>query len=493
MALYLLLMMVVLGCVRGLLDWRSALYAMVLIAALQDPLRKLIPGTPGWLVLATAPVLAVAALQMMLSQPYWWRAFRANYPPIARAMGWLGLACLPAASISATYGSGSWMLTLLGAFSYSVLLMSIVLGYHLPLTIQTLRRVLGFYCIVSAVMLTGGYLEYLDIGHGSPLIGTENLGIQWVRYSGDYVVDLVAGFYRSPDVMGWHAAATVMLSVVLALTSRGGPRWGWLLLGTFAMGALLLCGRRKMVFMIPVFFALIICLYWAFSRRQGVTSLLAIALVPVMAAGLVGGWLNEDSAQIRYYADNSVDTIDQLERHGIDSVVETVRQAGFFGSGLGVATPGSHHLNVERPRVWQESGPSRVMVELGVPGFIALIFLVLTLFRAAWWVSRYHLQSASPYAGYVAGLMAFFTVNISSLVVSGQILADPFIASFIGLMLGVVLSFGRFYPVSSESAPHSPAAQVARTAMAVMPPWAGAGAVRSAAQSDTDLRSPPTR
>jgi hypothetical protein len=285
------------------------------------------------------------------------------------------------------------------------------------------------------------------------LIGTEELGMQWIRYSGDYVVQLIAGFYRSPDVMGWHAATTVMVSIVLALTSRGGSRWGWVLLAAFAAGALLLCGRRKMVFMIPAFFTLIICLYWALGRRQGWTALLGVALVPVLIVGLLGNWLNEDSTQIRYYADNAADSFDQIEKHGIDSVIETVRQNGLFGSGLGVATPGSHHLNVARPRVWQESGPSRVMVELGVPGFIALLFLVLSLLRASWWVTRYHLQSASPYAGYVVGLMACFTVNIASLVVSGQILADPFIASFIGLTIGIVLSFGRFYPSPPDPAP----------------------------------------
>lgn len=466
MALYALVLLVVLGCARGFMDWRGALYMMVLIAALQDPLRKLVPGSPGWLVLATAPVMAVAGLQMMLTQPNAWRAFRASYPGVAGAMTLLALACAPAAAISATYGPGSWMLTLLGAFSYGVLLLAIVMGYHMPVSIEGLRRLLGFYCLVSGLMLTGGFLEYAGIGQGNPLIGTENLGMQWIRYSGDYVVDLIAGFYRSPDVMGWHAAATVMLAVILAFTARGGARWGWLLLGALALAALLLCGRRKMVYMIPTFLGLLVCLYWAYARQRAVSALLPVVVGTILAASLLGNWLGEDATQVRYYRDNAVDTVDQFERHAIDAVVETVGSYGMFGAGLGVATPGSHHLNVARPRVWQESGPSRVMVELGVPGFLALLVLVLSLLRAAWWVTRYHLTVGSPSAGYVAGLMAFFTVNISSLMVSGQILADPFIASFIGLSLGIVLSFGRFYP-AAEAAP------AAATAAPQEPPHAG--------------------
>jgi hypothetical protein len=462
MALYLLLLLVLLGCARGLMDWRSAIYALVVIAAVQDPLRKLTPGSPGWMVLCTAPVMTVAALQMVLSQPYWWSSFRANYPGIAAAMFWLVLACVPAAVISATYGPGSWILTLLGAFSYSILLMAILVGYHLPLSIEWLRRFLGFYCLVSAVMLTGGFLQYLGWDRGSAMIGTESMGMQWIRYSGNETVDLIAGFYRSPDVMGWHAAATAMLAIGLALTTQGSARWRWVVIAAFAAAALLLCGRRKMVFMIPAFLLIITWLYWTLGRRQGLASLAGVVLFPMFSVIVIGDWLDNDSAQIRYYLNNAVDTIDQLEKHGIDSVVTTVQQSGFFGSGLGVATPGSHHLAVARPRVWQESGPSRVMVELGVPGFIALLVLVLSLVRALWWVTRYHLQVGSPYAAYTVGLMAFFIVNIGSLTVSGQILADPFIASFIGMTIGIVLSFGRFYGwAPSPQQAQGPAAQQA--------------------------------
>ncbi len=445
MALYMLMALVLAGCVRGVLDWRGALYAMALIAAVQDPLRKLVPGTPGWLALATAPVLLVAAVQMMLTQPAWWATFRANYPGVARFAGWFGLACVPAAVISATYGPGSWLLTLLGAFSYGILLMAIVMGYHLVQSVDGLRRLLSFYCLVTAPLLVGGFLEYLGIGSGNRMIGTAEFGMTWIRYGGDYIVDLIAGFYRSPDVMGWHAAATTMLGLLLALTARGPSRWGWLAVAGFALAALLLCGRRKMVFMIPTFLVLFVWLQVMVGGRHAWSRLVGIVLVPLAIVFMVGDWLDDDSAQVRYYIDNAVDTFDQIERHGFESVAETYRQSGFFGSGLGVATPGAQHLAVARPRVWQESGPSRVMMELGVPGFVALLLLVVALLRSTWWVTRYHLQHASAYAGYTSGLMAFFIVNIGSLVVSGQILADPFIASFLGLTIGIVLSFGRFY------------------------------------------------
>ncbi|MCC7097561.1 MAG: hypothetical protein IT472_10320, partial [Thermomonas sp.] len=42
----------------------------------------------------------------------------------------------------------------------------------------------------------------------------------------------------------------------------------------------------------------------------------------------------------------------------------------------------------------------------------------------------------------------FFIANVGSLTVSGQILADPFIASFLGLLVGVVLSIPRLDAVA---------------------------------------------
>ena len=56
---------------------------------------------------------------------------------------------------------------------------------------------------------------------------------------------------------------------------------------------------------------------------------------------------------------------------------------------------------------------------------------------------------------YSIGLLAFVLANFASLSISGQILADPFIASFIGIAIGMQLSFRR---LAWTSVPHSPQA-----------------------------------
>lgn len=442
MAQIVLLGLVIVACLRGLVQWRDGLLGVVLLAAVQDPLRKLVPGAPGYLVLAAAPVLVMSLFGLAHASPAWWRGFQRRFPAIKRAMGWFALACLPAAVISATYGPGSWMLTLFGVFSYSVILAAVLLGYNFPRSSLDLRRFLGFYCVVTSVMLSGATVQYFDLLPGSLMVGTEALGTTWIRHVPGYQYQLLAGFYRSPDVMGWHAATTAMFASILALTHRGRGRWLWSVLTVLAVVALVLCGRRKMVFMLPAFVGAVMWMYWKTRTASNLPAVVGIGAVVLL--GAVGFSSDGDEPSlgvVRYYTENQGDVLDRLQKHGLDAVMTTFNQAGFLGSGLGVASPGSHHLAVARPRkVWQEGTASRFMVELGVPGLLALLFLVGSIVAAGWKVTMRRLRARAPDSGYAAGLFGFFVANAASLVVSGQILADPAIATLIGLSIGLVLA-----------------------------------------------------
>jgi O-antigen ligase len=238
-----------------------------------------------------------------------------------------------------------------------------------------------------------------------------------------------------------------MLAMTLALNSPGAKRYLWLAVAAFAVATLLLCGRRKMVFMLPLFIFVIIGLSWMSGRSRSVGTVVAggLLVVAVVAVGMVvaGGG---DAEALRYYLEGSADTLDSLEAHGFGTVVGTLRQTGFFGGGLGFATPGAHQIPFASPRVWQESAPSRVMFELGVPGMAALVFLLARMSRDAWRIVLGAARVGGAGGRYAVGMFAFFICNVGSLTVSGQILGDPFIAAFIGISLGITLGFARFLP-----------------------------------------------
>lgn len=445
MALLILLAMSVLFSLRAFLGWRTGLLLMIGLAAVQDPLRKLVPGTPGWLVLATAPVFLAVILTSAARTRNWWKEFRFFYPSVAKSIRLLVLLSLPAAFISATYGPGSWMLTIFGAFSYSVIFFAIIAGFHYSRSLRELRKLLVFYCLIHGAVLSGAFLQYSGMFEGWRILGADALGYDWIRWGWGYTVDMMAGFYRSSDVMGWHAATVCMLSLVLARTARGNRRRFWLLLSVFAAAALLLCGRRKMVYMLPVFFLALAWVFWQAGRSGQLIAIVGLVAIPALSIWVLGDFLEESSANLRYYRGEGISetTLDRIESHGFRALYDTYDQSGFFGEGLGTATPGSHHLQVARPRVWQESTSSRILVELGVPGTLGFLIVMVSIVFSLWKVAVSQVRARTPQSMYAAGLIAFFLANVGSLAVSGQILADPFIAAFLGFLVGLTLSVVR--------------------------------------------------
>ncbi|MGA8260555.1 MAG: hypothetical protein WB783_10110 [Arenicellales bacterium] len=426
----------------GLINWRQGIFCMILLAAVQDPIRKLAPGAPAYLILITTPILIAALVKGSGSVPGWWQDFKRFCPRVSQSYSIFALFCLPAAYISFTYGPGTWMVTLLGIASYSVVLFSIVAGFHFSRSGLELRRVVAFYVLAHGLMLSGSLIQFFDLADWR-IVGDEALGFQWARYAPGYVVHFISGFYRSGDVMGWHAAAVCCLAMTLAVPGRERFRWLWIGIAVLALFALLVCGRRKMVYVLPIFISCFVVLYWLAGRGGRRMRLLAIVAITIGVGFFFAQFLGSETTFIRYYTDQSHSILQSVEKRGFDTVATTIRQAGFFGYGLGFATPGAHHLNVPKPHIWQEAGTSRLFAELGIPGAVAFIVLMLQILRRLWDVTQGELKAGSAYGIYCAGLLSFFVSNLCSLTVSGQILADPFILSWLGFLVGLLMGVVR--------------------------------------------------
>jgi hypothetical protein len=134
-------------------------------------------------------------------------------------------------------------------------------------------------------MLIGGPLEAFDLPFCRPFVGTEMMGAVWVTHRTGEAVHMLSGFFRGPDVMGWHAALLFMVAVVLALRSKGPARWLWIAVAIWGILIIWLCGRRKMLSMIPISWAGYALLVFRFKNVQRILSICG------MAAMIVGlGW-----------------------------------------------------------------------------------------------------------------------------------------------------------------------------------------------------------
>jgi len=428
-------------------NWRRGIFFLILIAAVQDPLRKMIPGAPGYLVLSIMPVwfsMVFKSLHVILK---YWNDFTVHFSQLSGTIKLFLISLIPASLISATYGPGSWQITIIGLLSYSSLFLGILFGYMQSKNdSHSIREILVFYCIVTAVMLVGTPLEYLGMYKSWRALGTSALGMAWIRTT-DYgfFVKLISGFYRSPDVMGWHSVTLTMFSVLLSIQSRGAQRYQWLLFAGWGLVGGMLCGRRKMLYMLPLFGLVLTWLFWRVqSNLFQFKKILVIILFAVSAGYGIYQMIGPTShVETYYFNDPAKDSLERFRQHGIDAFFETYRQSGFFGEGLGTATQGVHNLRVARPRTWQEGGLSRVLVELGVPGFLCFILFGLVLIKSLWELTVRKLDKNSKNFVFLGGLFAVICGNSVSFVVSGQIYGDPFIIIFVSFIAGLILSGAR--------------------------------------------------
>ena len=457
MALYFLIAYCGIVSFFSLLDWRKGLYGLVIAALIVDPLRKIVPGAPSFLLLLPIMIILCISFGLLLDNRrrlVQHRSMRA----VKRAVALFYFLILPACALSASFGVNSWMFTILGIFSYSVLLMSIFAGYYFARAPIDLSKFLSFYCIAASIILVGAWIEYLDLPYGGIMIGTSALNMNWIRYGDGFTVDLIAGFFRSPDVMGWHAASVSIFSMILLATAKPKNRWFWALVCVFALATLIICGRRKMIYIIPLFIFVNFAIMTLSGRSGRLFSAVQFILPVIASVFIAGGILGQQSSYVLHAFGTSEQATEQFKDQSFSGAVKTLQQVGFFGAGLGFATPGAQNIPAARPRLWQESGTSRVLAELGVPGTVGLFLLIMTLLRKSIILVKEKVRALSSSSWLVLGMFSFFISNLGSLTVSGQILADPFIAFLIGFSIGCVLAFegvrlraGLWRPVASVS------------------------------------------
>lgn len=442
--MFLILILIAAGCLISAYRWRWGILAAILLGLVQDPLRKGVPGTPGILAMTSVPVwLSALGCAWYSGEIRAGRFFR-TFPRMAQwTLVFLIYLSIPAA-LSATYGHNTWMITLLGILIYGAGGTALLAGYQYPTSRASIQSVLMVYGALAGLLLVGGPLDWFGWGKLSPLIGTEAMGHVWVTHRTGETVYMLAGFFRSPDVMGWHAATVSMVAGILALRIKGPWRIFWLLIAVWGLSNIWLCGRRKMVSMIPVFWGIYLLIEFRFRDPRRLLQVGGVLLLMGSLAWIVISETYRTEALDAFYLTTLNELNTQAWRHGIESVITSVEQAGFWGYGLGFAQQGVHHIEAETPRIWQESGMSKIVLELGVPGLTLFLLILFFVFRTAYLVVG-SLSDSKEYE-LVAGLFALLGANLASSIVSAQIFGDPFILLLLFLFFGFVFSSVRTNP-----------------------------------------------
>ena len=441
--------LIALSCIAAIFRWRWGLFLVILIGVLQDPVRKLTPGVPGYLTLSTVPVWTACLIGAFHQKELRWKEFGLDCPALRKSLNLFFVALIPSAVMSATYSTGSWQITILGVFSVVYAIGAMLMGYRYPRREGDMELWIMVYCVLTGVAMIGGVFDRFHYHPIPGLVGTERMGMFWATWRTGGLVRMLAGFYRSPDVMGWHAALLVMLSLLLALQRRGAQFVLFVLLSGWGGVGVMLCARRKMLGLLMVFIAAFIGFLILHRQVKRGVGVIAVGLI-VLLAGFYFSGSSRDTEVDEFYSSTVGEAFGRLYNHSVGVVEETVKKAGLFGFGLGMTATGAHHLNVKRPRVWQEGGLGKILADIGVVGALSLLGVIYVFVRES---HRILVRVANfPHASLYFGFAAILSANAVMGVVSAQIYGDPFVGTLLPFVSGLFLSALRLR-VKNEEGP----------------------------------------
>jgi hypothetical protein len=427
------------GCLTSLHDWRKGLWLCVVVALLQDPLRKVIPGTPVYLTVSFVPVYFCMFLGLP-EQRAVLREFQSDFPRLKVPIVLLSIALFFSFAQTLTYGMRALPLACLGLFSYVACFPAVLLGYKfLRGDWNALDRLLVGFVLLTSIMLIGVPLERYEFQFSLPWLGTIAMKKAWYRWYaaptsefGGYV-RMISGFYRSPEIMGWHAMTMVLFSIYL-MVRRNNWILLWGLTATWGMYGVLLSGRRKMFLMILVFMASFVFNFRSWRRmRWWLPAMVALVMI---SGGLI--YLVDEHYIAAAESGLHMAGATAVQK-GLAGPLELAWVVGPFGYGVGTKTQGAQHLmfTVNAPNF--EGGVERILVEIGVVGTLAAVLVIGATLRAL--VDCLRQSRFSSDSDVVGGaLFSLICTNLAAFVVTFQIFGDPFVVVLIGFLVGVLLS-----------------------------------------------------
>jgi hypothetical protein len=426
----------VLSMTVALTDWRRGWIMAVLCGVLQDPARKLTPGTPVLMTLSVivvyAAVLLAGSSALQRDAREFGRRFATVYAAVILVALFIALAALRGLF---TYGLTGWKAPALSLFIYCAPVPAVILGYAYLRREEQLYAFFRFYAVLTAVALIGTPLEYWNVQ--SRVLGTVALSEAYIRHLPGIQIRLLSGFYRAPDIMSWHAAMLTIVGMIMTLRAKVFHQaWPWILLISWGFLNCLLSGRRKAVYMVAVF---AIILLWRYFYRltvaQVITFMMALAVV-----GIVVHKISKDE-QSSVYARGTVTTRSEVLERLEGGLGETIRQFGILGAGLGAATQGVQHVTPGGRVGWQEGGLGKLAVELGVPGLLAVVVLGLAMFRTMMKISAHPDVPGSPQL-IRASLFAIVIANAVEFLASAQAYSDVVLILMSAFFLGCLFATG---------------------------------------------------
>ena len=334
---YFLLVFVLACCAAAIANWRTGLLLCVVTGMLQDPIRKVTPDTPAYMTLAFLPIYLAILIKVWPDHPFYGAVVR-YYPRLRFPAVFVLVALLLSTLQTLSYGMAAAPLGILGLFSYAGGLPALFLGFYFARRdFSELDRPLMLYTGLTSIMLIGTPLEYFNVSFVAEWLGPVGYhGNHWVRWYGDEQgIEMISGFFRSPEIMGWHAMAMVVVSVYL-LVRRRAPFSLWVLTIIWGLVCILLSGRRKMLLMAVIFVIVFILASQGARRGKLLLGVFAalVVLVPLLRYVMDARYIATAESVLPATGARLID-------QSLQDLIMLAPRVGPFGYGIGNAHPGN--------------------------------------------------------------------------------------------------------------------------------------------------------
>jgi len=456
---------VAMASLAALQNWQRGIFLAVVVAFLQDPLRKLVVGQPAYFILFTGVVFGAAMLGALIAKvPLWpsmvvgWRRFIG--PPFQ-----IFVLIVVLQAVHSLLRFGNPMVSMLGIISYLMPFAALALAHAFAATggSRRVHALLLLYAVLAILALLTIYLEATGINLA--IFGEVGGGI--LLY--DKTVGLLtahSGIFRASEIAAWHAAACSCVIVILMTYRKlDVPRIvlaAAIVCTLVALG--MLTGRRKFVVMIAIFGAAYIGLMGVYLQRVRSIAIPAV-VVGVVAYFLIGFQSEPDvevvvrntqayDAYVRRTTGVFGDIQARFEELGLAPIMWAYNEFGLLGGGAGIGTQGVQKITEVGGNVGAaEGGLGKIMVELGLPGLLAAVALGLAFGRHIWRLLQEVAKQSQRHFRLASGLVALLIANVASFSIATQAFGDVFILMFLGISLGTLLAIPRI--VAREVLPPS--------------------------------------
>ena len=260
----------------------------------------------------------------------------------------------------------------LGLISYLFPVIGLVIGNRFGSDAKAVREMMAAFCILNAILIGTALLEVAGVR--SPVLG--GILMEWYRVRGAGRIPLPSGVYRSPDILGLHAAHVFAFGLLLTKTASsvrarriwfGVVYWGGIIL--------IISARRKMQGLAAVFLISFVCLMSIQHFRSGWSGFRGLPFRRAMGGVLLTvlgftALLVFAPAHVVYAESILTEGPARIATTLFSAPLVTLRQSGYQGAGLGAATQGNTAVELGFVSGWQEDGLSRLVLEGGIVGAI---------------------------------------------------------------------------------------------------------------------------